>query len=394
MPRAERQETERSRMVEVQRWLTTHKDWLLIWDNVEDLNLLTLYLPKVRSGVILLTTRMQALGTLALNLPVEAIGQEEGMLFLLRRAALLPSNATSSHLQSFATLHPAGDEAAKALVQAMGGLPLALDQAGAYIDETGFRLSDYLRHYEQHRLSLLARRGTLALDHPQSVATTFRLSYEHVQQMCPAAANILKVCTFLAPEVIPDELFVKQAIHLEPGADEVAVEVVQFDLALATLRRLSLVQYHPENQTLSIHRLMQVVLQDEMNKHEQLLWQRRVVHALNKLFPEYSHQMWEPCERLLPHVLKMAAATSLQEQALAEMIRKAADYLLERAKYEQAEQLYLRSLQVGEQVMGSEHPQTVSALTRLAILYREQGKYEQAEQLFLRALSIKERLLG
>lgn len=394
LPESGWHETERSRIAEVQRWLTMHKDWLLIWDNVEDLDLLARYLPKARSGAILLTTRAQALGSLALNLQLEMMGQEEGMLFLLRRANLLPSDATGSHLQAFAAVQPAEYEAVKALVQTMGGLPLALDQVGAYIDETGFGLSDYVRHYEQHRLPLLTRRGTLVLDHPQSVATMFRLSYERVQQICPAAANLLKVCAFLAPEAIPDELFVEQALHLKSGSDEVAAEAVQFDLVLATLRRWSLVQYHIESQTLSLHRLMQAVLQDEMNNQEQQLWQRRAVHALNNRFPEYSHQVWEPCERLLPHVLKVAEATSLQERALASLLRKAADYLRERAQYEQAEQLYQRALQTGEQTLGVDHAQVASVLTSLAILYREQSKYEQAELLFLRALSIKERLLG
>jgi len=58
------------------------------------------------------------------------------------------------------------------IVRAMDGLPLALDQAGAYIEETGESLSNYLTIYQQQRAELLKRRGGIVPDHP-SVATTW-----------------------------------------------------------------------------------------------------------------------------------------------------------------------------------------------------------------------------
>src|SRR5437660_2445152 len=77
----------------VQRWLNTHSQWLLIWDNVEDIATLDHFLPCYRQGALLITTRRQTLGTLARGLPLSPMEQEEGMLFLLRRAKLLEPEA-------------------------------------------------------------------------------------------------------------------------------------------------------------------------------------------------------------------------------------------------------------------------------------------------------------
>ena len=62
----------------VGRWLSTHQDWLLIWDNVEDLDLLSQFLPPTRAGAILLTTRRRALGTFAVGLELAVLEPEEG----------------------------------------------------------------------------------------------------------------------------------------------------------------------------------------------------------------------------------------------------------------------------------------------------------------------------
>src|SRR6185437_10557048 len=95
-----RQEADQQRVIAtVQRWLASHGQWLLIWDNLEDLDLLSQYLPTIRQGAILLTTRIQALGTLAGGLDMDPMPPEEGLLLVVRRAKLLEPEATQEHLQ-------------------------------------------------------------------------------------------------------------------------------------------------------------------------------------------------------------------------------------------------------------------------------------------------------
>ena len=392
----ERQEADQQRFVKaVQRWLATHSGWLLIWDNLEDLDLLHRFLPPSRQGASLLTTRCQALGTLAQGMELPPLEQSEAMLFLLRRAKLLRLEESLEQVCQFAQRLPAEYTAAEELLRIMDRLPLALDQAGAYIEESGCGFLGYLRRYEQRQPLLLDRRGVLGGDHPLSVATTFRLASERVEQE-PSAADLLRVCAFLHAEAIPEELFLEGAAHLGQTLAQLAIDPCQLDQAIAALRSLSLVQRQPETRTLCLHRLVQAVVRDRMSEDEHMVWMKRVGAALAAIFPRVSHQVWSQCERLLPHVLIMAMA--LPDQAgtseLAQVFRKAADYLRDRAQYEQAEPLYLRALRILESAQGPECSELAHALNNLAILYFVRGQYEQAEPLYLRALHLQEQLLG
>lgn len=393
----EREEADQQRVISaVQRWLTAHQGWLLIWDNLEDFELLQRFLPATPYGATLITTRSQPVGTLAQGIQLETMPLEEGMVLLLRRAKLLAPQAGSEQVEQFAGRSSADYAAAQALVTSMGGLPLALDQAGAYIEESGCSIDDYLRRYTDQRTLLLDRRGWLTGGHPESVTATFRLICQRLEQDYPIAAHVLRVCALLHAEAIPEEIFVEGAFHLGPVLEPLAAEPLQFDATVTTLRTFSLVQRYPETHTLSIHRLVQVVLQEEMSASEHTQWCRRAIHALNALFPEALPEAWQQCERLLPHVLSCAALISDQEgeQSLAELLRKAADYLRERAQHEQAHILYQRAWSIWKHVIASEHLELGFLLSGLAKLSYRQGKYEQAERQFQQARHVLERLLG
>ena len=63
-------------------------------------------------------------------------------------------------------------------------------------------------------------------------------------------------------------------------------------------------------------------------------------------------------------------------------------YLYYQGRYEEAEPLYKRALEIRERVLGPDHPDTATSLNNLAILYDNQGRYEEAEPLYKRALEI------
>lgn len=63
-------------------------------------------------------------------------------------------------------------------------------------------------------------------------------------------------------------------------------------------------------------------------------------------------------------------------------------------QYAKAEPLYLHALEISEQVLGTEHPDTLASLNNLAYLYHSEGRYTAAEPLYRRALEARERVLG
>ncbi len=130
LPKSEAKEQDIS-VQAVKKWLQTHCGWLLILDNADELALLPDFLPPILGGHLLLTTRATATGRLAHRLEVKILLPEQGALFLLRRSGLIAPNAT------LAQALPQEQELAVQISQELGGLPLALDQAGAYLEETG-----------------------------------------------------------------------------------------------------------------------------------------------------------------------------------------------------------------------------------------------------------------
>jgi len=395
------QETSRSRIVaELQRWLTSHSGWLLIWDNLEDMEVLHRYLPPTHQGAILVTTRLQAVGTQVQGIELSPMTREEGILFLLRRAKILGQQAGHDRVQHLAKQRLSEYSTAGELVETMGGLPLALDQVGAYIEETACSVSGYFDLYRKQSKHLLDRRGASAVDHPQSTAATLSLAYACVGQANAAAAELLCLCAFLHPDAILEEIIRVDATLPESTLEVIAHDSYQLDQAIAVLRKYSLINRSSETQTLTIHRLVQVVLKDHMDISTLQRWSERTVRVLNAVFPSVTEQkkteVWPQCQRYLAHVESCSLLIEKWELTSPEagkLLHRAGVYLRLRAQYAQAERWLLRALSILQHAQGTEHIEVAETLNALAVLYRTQGKYEEAEPLLQRALTIRE-ILG
>ncbi len=376
---------------EVKSWLMQQVGWLLILDNVDDLSLLTGFLPTNSEGHILITTRAQAMGRIAGSLAVEELVVEEGMLLLLHRAKLLAADQPLDKASHDLRVQ------AGPIVRALDGLPLALDQAGAYIEETRCSLSEYLALYSKRRAALLNRQSGVPHDYPYTVAGTWSISFQQVEQRDPAAAELLRFCAFLDPDAIPEEILTDGASWLGPILESVAADPFLLNDAVQTLRLFSLIKRDPDEKLLNIHRLVQAVLKDGLDSEKQRLWGERTVRAVNAAFPEVSFDTWHRSERCLPHVqicLTLIEQYGFTFPEAARLLDHAGWYLWERGILEQAERLLLRALAVREQSVGPDHPDTAATLNRLGNVARDLGHFEQAERYYRRALAIQERGLG
>jgi hypothetical protein len=143
----------------VKRWLGSNQGWLLILDNADDIVMARAFLPSGKKGHVILTTQAQAAGGTARRVEIQEMETEEGALFLLRRATRIAEDAP------LGAAAEADQGEAKAIAEQLDGLPLALDQAGAYVEETGCGLQGYLGLYRNGAPELLRRRGMLASDH-------------------------------------------------------------------------------------------------------------------------------------------------------------------------------------------------------------------------------------
>jgi tetratricopeptide (TPR) repeat protein len=279
----------------------------------------------------------------------------------------------------------------------LGGLPLALDQAGAYVEETGCGLASYLDLYLQRRAELLKRRGGFTPPHPESVATTFALSLEKVASASGAAADLLCLCAFLHPDAIPEEIFTEGAAELGGNLSPVAADPLKLNAAFAETLKFSLLRRDGGAKTLGIHRLVRAVIQDGLTEQEKRQWAERAVRAVSQAFPSPEFANWAQCERLVPQALACASlieAYGFEFEEATRLLNQAGFYLYGRARFSNAQPLYQRALAIWEKALGPEHRNVATSLNNLAGLYHAQSRYAQAEPLYQRALAIREKALG
>ncbi len=372
-------------------WLAQHKQWLLILDNADDLSLLTEFIPTGGDGHLLLTTQAQATGRIAERFPVEKLELEESLLLLLRRAKLLSLSAPLERVTQ-EVMHYA-----RIVVEELDGLPLALDQAAAYVEETGCSLAEYLQLYRKQRLNMLNRQSQVSADYPHTVASTWSLSFTKVEQANPAAADLLRVCAFLHPDAIPEIFLLEEASHLGASLAEAVRDPFSFHEMLQLLRRYSLVKRDADAKLLNLHRLVQVVLKESLSQEVRRLWAARAVRFVNAVFPEVSFDIWARCELCLSQVQVCAEWIEEYELAFPEAVRllhQAGCYLRERGLYQRAEIFLQQALRVSKQALGAEHPDTASVLTDLGELYSARGDYEVAERLYQDAFNVHNKTLG
>ena len=251
------------------------EDWLLVFDNAEDVELVREALPPLTSACVLVTSQSSAWLALGPTIRVDPFGSTVAARFLLARSGRRDPHAATT------------------LADLLGNLPLALEQAGAYVDQTGLSLAEYLRLFHLRRDQLLMR-GAPA-NHRQTVSATWQIVFERVGARSPLAARILETSAFMAPDSIP--LSWISAIVSGQGADE-----MEFADAVAELLRYSLVDRGEGS--LRVHRLVQTVLRAKLPADQRVARATDVVTLLRRAAPPVPTDPdgWTTWAVLAPHI--------------------------------------------------------------------------------------------
>jgi tetratricopeptide (TPR) repeat protein len=199
----------------------------------------------------------------------------------------------------------------------------------------------------------------------------------------------------LAPDFVPEEVLIGGAKDLGPAisAKLTAVEndPVLIDDLLRPLVRYALVSRDKKSRGISVHRLVQAVQREQMLEVEQRDWSRKAVRALNRVFPEASYDQWPLCDRLLPHAKVAAdyvARFSLGYEDAGFLLNEAAAFMRLRADFRASQQMHSQSLSIRERDLPADHPAVAESLNDTAFVYLDLYRYEDAEPLFRRAVEI------
>ncbi|MFB9237701.1 FxSxx-COOH system tetratricopeptide repeat protein [Plantactinospora siamensis] len=356
--------------------------WLLIYDNVEDLDQLRKLLPAGGAGHLLLTSRQAAGAGRVSTLAMAAWSRTESVRFLIRRTG--HTDATSL-----------GE-----LAELLGDLPLALDEAGAFLQETSEDLNDYLRLVREHGRRLFhladAETDTDTVPDRRSVATVWTLSLQRVRSHAPAAVPLLTMLAFLAPEV-PRGLLGERTDALPPALRSVVEDRVEYVRLLGVIGRYSLVTLTTD--AVAMHRLVQAVVQARLPPADERWWAAAAVEFVRAAFPEESWEVrsWPECERLLPHLLTVTAHAERLGVCAATtgwLLDRASTYLRKRGQYRAAIPIAQRALTVTSTEAGAASSDTAWCHNNLGLALHALGDSDAARRQFEQALSISESTLG
>jgi tetratricopeptide (TPR) repeat protein len=353
--------------------------WLLVYDNVERPDRLTGLLPPGGGGHVLVTSRWSAWGGQAESLGLGVLPRDESIAFLAKRTGT-------------------DDQAAlDELAELLGDLPLALEEAAAYLEETGEGADEYLGLVREQARELFG------LDQPPAdeqgdhrrVATVWSLSLDRVHQEAPAAETLLDLCAFLAPE-IPRGLPREQPQVLPDELAQVVGDLLAYNRMLAVVGRYSLATVSPT--MLGLHRLVQAVIRARLGEEGERRWAEVAVDLLHERFPDDSWEVatWPTCERLLPHVLAATGHAERLEvagEAAGWLLDRASTYLRERGQYRQAMPIAERALAVTEAALGPADPEVAWRHDTLGRVQEDLGDLAGARAQYERALAISEAAL-
>ncbi|KAF5246035.1 hypothetical protein FAUST_1446 [Fusarium austroamericanum] len=407
----------------VRDWMQTEEagSWLMVLDNVDDVNLfypranasgnkaanqpteenaiissdqwpLAAYLPKYSSGTILITSRS-----------IDAAEKLTGSHKAIYRVSAMDEIQGLRLLQNKLN----GDfnkDAAVDLLRALDYIPLAITQAAAYINRRAPRASvqtylDAFRESDKKKGTLLNRdTGDLRRDESMSnsVVTTWQVIFEQIRRERLSAAKLLSFISFFNPHGIPMFVLYDYNTGLTDDINRVT-ESDDFEDDLHILRGYSLVSVTAAQDMCEVHSLVQFCVRAWISiVDDTQRWKRVFLQSMSRHFPSGAFETWPTCQLLLPHIESVLDERPPDEdlQNWARLLTNCASYMLTIGNYMVAEKLGGKAVETMTEVLGEEHSATLTSMANLASTFRYQGRWKEAEELDIGVVEIRKRVLG
>ena len=364
----------------VRQWLQDHDRWLLVFDNASSLSGIQPYLPT-GAGHVLITSRDQVWRRSAAVIEVGTWQPEESAEFWRKRLG---------------RDKPEDERAGAVAAQLLGHLPLALEQAAAFMEENGTGYLEYARLLAEHGTELLDSGSPADFGYDRTVATTWEVTLGKIRGERPASVELLELSAFLAPEAIPEGLFRGGGQALPAVLRSAVADELEFEKTAGLLARYSLVRRNDGQ--LSVHRLVQQVVRSSLAGPEKEERIRCCLALLGRSFPGRAGATADDTPRLsvaLPHALALAPhAAGVDPRATEQLLLHVTDYMVERAQIEGVQGGLELAHVIASHIHGSDNPEVAPILTVLGRVLRTKGDLTAAEAALERALAITEAAYG
>jgi hypothetical protein len=354
--------------------------WLVVFDNAEDPRALSRFLPEGR-GQVLITSRNPAWHEIADVVGLREFTRAESIALLRRMVPELT------------------EAVADRVAEAVGDLPLAVEQAASLLADTGLAVDKYLR--------LLAERAQDVLDHdpggayPQSVAASWAVAFDRLAADDPTALDLLTAVAWCGAEPVVLGLFTEHPDLLPARLRPIATDPLVLARCTAIVQRRGMATVSPHG--LQLHRVPAALLRARSQAAETTAgagWATIVVRLLDRTAPgnvRTDPGGWPLWRRLLPHVLAAAdhdAALDAVPVEATRLLDRAATYLLIRAEPQASLAPFQRAYDIRRDRFGNDHPDTLTSASNLALNLWYLGEYSRARTLDEDTLTRRRRLLG
>ncbi|KAF2004056.1 hypothetical protein P154DRAFT_427728 [Amniculicola lignicola CBS 123094] len=331
----------------LKKWLCKpgNSDWLLIFDNADDLagNPIDSYIPRSGHGHIIVTTRDQAaIGSVSEDgASMEPLDEEDAMEVLLAKAKIT---------------EPSGDdiEQSRAIVNLLGGLPLAVEQAGAYIRSQRKPLREY-RQLAEERVGEVLKQSPGISARENSYLTVWELNFCQLEKESSIAASFLLLLSFLESTDIPETMLRRGSSHkkiwdrsgevteMSPKDAGLRADITaliqdqpKLDRVIEKLLAFSLITPNStpgRGRVFSIHPLVQYSATQRVPIVQQQRWQKQAVLLICQAFPFSTYVDQRPMSPHIPRVLKEYDQLAAKERFTAANKRNVSIMLLSATKF-------------------------------------------------------------
>ena len=418
-------------LTRVNRWLKAPNNhgWLLYFDNAESVEIVQQKIFQQKDnlpqfgGKILITSRT----TENYNnfyyesvISVTEFNRDESIQLLKK---IIPEKKQK------------GEDQLNALAKELGDFPLALDQAGSFIRNNviGLTITDYLGYFKGDRREIWEAEQKEAAGKPYSatVAMTWKITMDYIKGKFPNAAKALNLCAYLNATEIPlkwlldwwKEKTPTKGFQLHKELNDLVKPLVDF----------SLLRQQETQKMLSVHRLIQLVTQDNLSEEEREEFIREGLRLIEGRFDAYDDddpKTWGKGRKCMPHAISVTnhvkkgkyllKNTDLKEilspilnvtdemaLSLSQMIFYASDqgraaslfYQMAMYAYRQgnafkAKKYYTQALEMTKAFLGESHSSVASTLNNLGLAWISLGENKKAIEYFEQALEMTKAVLG
>jgi tetratricopeptide (TPR) repeat protein len=397
-------------------WLSNHDQWLLLLDDAVEPSVIRSAVPQGGGGHILVPSRVPAWRRYATVVKVEPLPVDTAIEFLSDRSGKPPEKASYG------------------LVNVLGCLPLAMELAGAFMEQQSIAASEYLARLQRTSGLPIDDAQYRPPDYQVGIRLVWAESFKTLHRQAPQATDLLSLAAFLAPDDVPRPVLERGAHLLSASLREIALSTDHLADLVARPQGFSLVSTKGDG--FSMHRVIQTVLRQDLNREKQVQWAATAVRLMKYNLPARvaDYRIWDRVGRLIEHALTAAdhavdlsiepadsvwlidrGITFLTEtnnnpdeigsrrnkalqiaEALPNgpphwLLNNHALWLMETHDHEGAKKLFERAIETVRKQEGADSPSLGSAWANLGAIFQEEGQLEKAKNCLERALAILDR---